>query len=94
MGSGLPNEATTAFLTAKELETQRSIRTFYDGLDVTQKSRFEEIAHHFVYLGFTEGINRQPITELTPELQARVLVKETEMYSWGVADAIDKYGLT
>ena len=94
MSKSLPNEATTAFLTEREIESRESIQLFFDGLDSTQKNRFAELAHHFVYLGFIEGTKRQSPTELTEEQEQRILIAQAEFYSLGISDAITVLGLT
>lgn len=80
----LPNEATTEFIAHQELQTNTSLQVFFESLDSDQQRRFIENAHHLVYLGFEQGLRRpMPLTE---DIQAKVLVREAELYSMGAGE--------
>lgn len=87
-GAILPNEVTTEYITQQTVENSRSIQQFLDGLDSEQQRRFHEIAHHMLYIGFTEGQQR-PVFEPTIEQQAQFGVKKLEIMNEGASIARD-----
>lgn len=82
VGSYLPNEATTAVLTQQAVEQSNSIQVFMDSLTSQEKSRFTEIAHHLLYIGFVSGQQRSGV-ELTDVQKAGILAHKFEIYLLG-----------
>jgi hypothetical protein len=73
--SAIPFEATTAYLTENTLDNP-SFRAFMEGLNEGQKSRFVELAHHLLYVGFEDGLRRPVSTkEMSIEMQSLQIIK-------------------
>ncbi len=90
----LAHEATTAMMAEKALEHPVMV-AFIETLDYMQESRFREMAHHLLYVGFEEGLNRQQQPpKLTDETkQGIILGIEVELFIDGArihADIMDE----
>jgi hypothetical protein len=91
----IPNEALTAVITESELGKSASVDSFMQSLTVEQQSRFQELAHHLVYIGFINGQDRPAAKELTPEQKAAILINQTEfmLLGAGIIYNLDEDGL-
>lgn len=86
MSTEVTNEATTAMLAQREVADSESVQNFLAALTEEQRRRFQEFAHHFLHLGFENGMSRTGATNgPTIEQQAVILVRETALYQAGFA---------
>jgi hypothetical protein len=83
----LPGEAITARTTARAIEDSVGTQAFMEGLSPFQRARFEEIAHHMVYLGFEDGVDRIDMEKLK-ELHQTMNNHEGRAYMRGFIDAL------
>lgn len=87
----LPNEATTEFIAASAAVETSGIQNFMEGLTPEQKRRFEEIAHHLVYVGFEAGSTRRNIQPTEAALN-RTLIHETTLFLKGAGALAEESG--
>ncbi len=91
----IPNEVITGVITESELGKSASADAFMQSLTAEQQSRFQELAHHLVYVGFVNGQERQAPKVLTPEQKAAILINQTEfmLIGAGIIYNLDEDGL-
>lgn len=83
----LPHECTTEMLATRVVTENPAMLAFIGSLESDdQRRRFMEFAHHILYAGFEEGLNRSR-PQVSEVDKGRVLTHETTLYLQGYATA-------
>lgn len=83
----IAGETATEFLAVEAIQDSAAIQAFMEGLDPTQRRRFEGIAHHLVHVGFEDGQRHPDPAAMTPEQRLNIMVGKFNILNEGAAIA-------